>query len=367
MISGFTVFDVVVGVTGLLALIGQCLYWIIKRRLPATKLRVLEDTLSDTQSLLTTCLEEGRLGGDNAADHFQDHLNDIKKKVSDVKLELSRASTYMDHFKTMMTGLSQRIDRLCQETTTLRIPSYASINTCNQITSSERQQAELQVAASQTTDPSLAQTNGSAHPETHRPNVAPTTFSASALTPTGSEVASNNIRPSWDNGTCAPRGEAAMGVIVRAAEEQSAQPGMIIPAVSVVFAVPTNLVREDGRGDDCSLSESLLPSTKDVILPTYRLAAKRTLRRKKRLNDAVARTRAFARFLRREASMAHENVIHLDFPQETVEPNPLAFIRLAIRTPGKQTVVSSRQVGVRVCVTSASAADRWERAIKRRV
>ena len=26
--------------------------------------------------------------------------------------------------------------------------------------------------------------------------------------------------------------------------------------------------------------------------------------------------------------MAHENVIHLDFPQETVEPNPLAFIRL---------------------------------------
>ncbi|KAJ8482830.1 hypothetical protein ONZ51_g5102 [Trametes cubensis] len=294
MISGFTVFDVVVGVTGLLALIGQCLYWIIKRRLPATKLRVLEDTLSDTQSLLTTCLEEGRLGGDNAADHFQDHLNDIKKKVSDVKLELSRASTYMDHFKTMMTGLSQRIDRLCQETTTLRVQIS--------ITSSERQQAELQVAASQTTDPSLAQTNGSAHPETHRPNVAPTTFSASALTPTGSEVASNNIRPSWDNGTCAPRGEAAMGVIVRAAEEQSAQPGMIIPAVSVVFAVPTNLVREDGRGDDCSLSESLLPSTKDVILPTYRLAAKRTLRRKKRLNDAVARTRAFARFLRRSCA-----------------------------------------------------------------
>ena len=76
MISGFTVFDAVVGVTGLLALIGQCLYWIIKRRLPATKLRVLEDTLSDTQSLLTTCLEEGRLGGDNAADHFQDHLNE---------------------------------------------------------------------------------------------------------------------------------------------------------------------------------------------------------------------------------------------------------------------------------------------------
>ncbi|KAH9888347.1 hypothetical protein C8Q73DRAFT_709878 [Cubamyces lactineus] len=296
MISGFTVFDVVVGVTGLLALIGQCSYWIIKRRLPATKLRVLEDTLSDTQSLLTTCVEEGRLGGGNAAQHFRARLDDIKEKVSDVRLELSRASTYMDHFKTIMTGLPRRIDRLCQETTTIRVQIS--------ITSSERQLPGSQVAAIPTTDPSLADV--SARSETPNLNDAisagPATLGASVPVLTSSEVTSSSQCTVWDNDVCTSHREAAVGANVDAAVKRSAQPDTAMLVLSSVSSEPTSLMREDGRGDGSSLSEPLLPNTKDTILPSYRPTTKRMLHRKKRLNDAVARTRAFARFLRRSCA-----------------------------------------------------------------
>ncbi|KAI0629605.1 hypothetical protein C8Q77DRAFT_1161188 [Trametes polyzona] len=65
----------IIGVIGLLAVVCQLLYWTVQNRLPKAKLRVLEETLEETENFLTRCVEEGRLTDERKAVEFRDALD----------------------------------------------------------------------------------------------------------------------------------------------------------------------------------------------------------------------------------------------------------------------------------------------------
>ncbi|KAI0351978.1 hypothetical protein OH77DRAFT_828288 [Trametes cingulata] len=121
MVDPVTVFDIVVGVFGLLALTLQYLYLLIKARLPSSKLRVLDETLEQTQSLLDTCVEEGRLRRGNLAEDYQRRLNELKTDANQLRIETLSAKTYFEDFKNMLNGLSRRTDGLCEQVTKIRV------------------------------------------------------------------------------------------------------------------------------------------------------------------------------------------------------------------------------------------------------
>ncbi|OJT07906.1 hypothetical protein TRAPUB_1185 [Trametes pubescens] len=71
MASALDVLSTVLSIIGFLAILCQLLYWILQNKLPRAKLRVVEATLAETESLLERCVEEGRLGSGTEAAGFR--------------------------------------------------------------------------------------------------------------------------------------------------------------------------------------------------------------------------------------------------------------------------------------------------------
>lgn len=70
-VDGFGVFAGVVGVIMAIPFVWS----IVKSQLPPAKYRKLEETLSDTESLLRSVVEEGLLSSSNGVPHFRRHLD----------------------------------------------------------------------------------------------------------------------------------------------------------------------------------------------------------------------------------------------------------------------------------------------------
>lgn len=71
MSSALDVLSTILSVIGFLAILCQLIYWVLLNRLPRAKLRVVEATLTETESLLDKCVEEGRLGSGTEAAGFR--------------------------------------------------------------------------------------------------------------------------------------------------------------------------------------------------------------------------------------------------------------------------------------------------------
>ena len=76
MADRWNITDVTLAVISIVAIVLQVSFWLIKRNLPSRKVRVLEETLGDTEALLRTCMEEGRFADSNAASEFEGHLRE---------------------------------------------------------------------------------------------------------------------------------------------------------------------------------------------------------------------------------------------------------------------------------------------------
>ncbi|KAI0669459.1 hypothetical protein C8Q78DRAFT_1040073 [Trametes maxima] len=121
MTSTLDIWNTVIGILGLLSLICQLLFWIITSRLPSAKLRVLENSLKETESLLSRCIEEGRINSAAEAAQFDCRLAELRTRTSDISLETLSAKTYLDDLRNMMQGLSQRTDDVREEVLAARV------------------------------------------------------------------------------------------------------------------------------------------------------------------------------------------------------------------------------------------------------
>ncbi|KAI0364013.1 hypothetical protein BV20DRAFT_60585 [Pilatotrama ljubarskyi] len=290
MVDPYTVFDIVVGVVGLLAIALQYLHVFIKARLPSSKLRVLEETLEQTQSLLDTCVEEGRLRRGNLAADFQTRLNAVKTDVNQVRIETLAAKTYFEDLKNMLRGLSRRTDDLREQVTEIRV--QISLSSADSLNSREETEGGAHPTEQSETD---LHGERSITPDTPG---AVTNNVADALQHTVAQDA-DGITPPPANGTIALLPTTRTGAHVIAAIVSASAPtplgGTATPEVTAIDEeVPP--VGED-KEDDC-MSLSLKPLLSSDA--SKQAAATRTysIRRKKR-NEVVARTRSLGRRLRR--------------------------------------------------------------------
>ena len=74
-----------VGVFGVIPLLWVC----IRSQLPTTKLRELDETLTDTESLLRSVVEEGLLDLAHDVPHFQAHIDQYVPELNTVTFFVS--------------------------------------------------------------------------------------------------------------------------------------------------------------------------------------------------------------------------------------------------------------------------------------
>ncbi|KAI0351974.1 hypothetical protein OH77DRAFT_1523666 [Trametes cingulata] len=120
MADAFSTTDVVLAVVRILFGIVQVTLWIINRSLPSRKLRVLEETLQETESLLRTCVEEGRFVESHVAVELGGHLRGLRERANDLRVVTSGAKTYFDDIKNMIKGFSRQSNDLCEEVKDVR-------------------------------------------------------------------------------------------------------------------------------------------------------------------------------------------------------------------------------------------------------
>ncbi|KAI0364008.1 hypothetical protein BV20DRAFT_60082 [Pilatotrama ljubarskyi] len=120
MVDAFTTTDVVLAVIGTLLGLIPVTVWIIGRSLPSYKLRILEDTLQETESLLRTCVEEGRFVESQVAVQLGGHLRGLRERTNDLRVVTSGAKTYVDDIRNMIKGFSRQSDDLCEEVKEVR-------------------------------------------------------------------------------------------------------------------------------------------------------------------------------------------------------------------------------------------------------
>ncbi|KAI0351980.1 hypothetical protein OH77DRAFT_1429010 [Trametes cingulata] len=225
MASGLDIWNTALAVVGLLAIIGQLLYWIIKSRLPTARLRVLEDTLKETESLLSQCVEEGRLNNPAQAAEFHRNLGALRSQANDLRVETLSARTYADDFMNMMKGLSRRTKDLCEEVRVARAEistsSSASLQRSSEtgrtLTSPEAD-TRCSVGAESASSDSDSWRGPSIQPSPQRPSAHSTTANTSGHTglhtttssPLGEEVGLR-MMASWDSQTTLDAGTEPSG------------------------------------------------------------------------------------------------------------------------------------------------------------
>ncbi|KAI0919177.1 hypothetical protein AcV5_002162 [Taiwanofungus camphoratus] len=124
MSSAIDIWGVVAGVLGTLGLIPMVLA-MVQSQFPSTRLKVLDDTLTETTSLFRTVSEEGLLKDVDYVSQTRDRLSFMCRQAEEFRTATHCATTTLKEFKELLKGLSRKISLLCEEVKELR----ASIST----------------------------------------------------------------------------------------------------------------------------------------------------------------------------------------------------------------------------------------------
>ncbi|KAH9888343.1 hypothetical protein C8Q73DRAFT_794119 [Cubamyces lactineus] len=142
MLDAFNIWDLFIGIVSLLTSV-PIVYHCVTRQLPSRKLVTLFDTLSETETLYTSCIEEGLLK-DYEARTFSTNLSVLQRRATDIRVLVQSAKTYGDDFKNLVQGVTRRINRLCKDIKKVR--SKISTTSNRERERRQRVEAELRMA-----------------------------------------------------------------------------------------------------------------------------------------------------------------------------------------------------------------------------
>ncbi|KAI0330386.1 hypothetical protein GY45DRAFT_1323704 [Cubamyces sp. BRFM 1775] len=138
MLDAFNIWDLFIGIVSLLTSV-PIVYHCVTRQLPSRKLRALFDTLSETETLYTSCIEEGLLK-EYEARTFSKNISALRRRATDIRVLVHSAKTYGDDFKNLVQGVTRRINRLCKDIKKVR----SKISTTSNRERERRQRADAQ-------------------------------------------------------------------------------------------------------------------------------------------------------------------------------------------------------------------------------
>ncbi|KAI0691781.1 hypothetical protein C8T65DRAFT_670344 [Cerioporus squamosus] len=97
-----------IGIVAVVPLIWSC----IRNQLPTAKLRELDETLTETESLLRSVVEEGLLDPARDVPHFQAHIQQFRSSAEHFREETYMATDLSKQLAAWFDGLSTRISML---------------------------------------------------------------------------------------------------------------------------------------------------------------------------------------------------------------------------------------------------------------
>ncbi|OBZ75943.1 hypothetical protein A0H81_04133 [Grifola frondosa] len=117
--AGYDIWGVVAGVLGVLGLL-PLLSALIHNQLPSSRFKMLHDTMSETESLFRTVMEEGLLKNPSYVQQTEGRLNQMRSEVEDLRAATHRATSFVKEIRGFLHGLSREISLLCEEVKELR-------------------------------------------------------------------------------------------------------------------------------------------------------------------------------------------------------------------------------------------------------
>ncbi|KAI0351972.1 hypothetical protein OH77DRAFT_1592426 [Trametes cingulata] len=110
MLDAFNIWDIFVGIVGLLTSIPILLHY-LKKQLPSRRLRTLFNTLAETDALFTSCIGEGLLKVRQART-FRAQLSRLRGRAEAMRVQVYTARGCGDDFANLLKGMSRRINAL---------------------------------------------------------------------------------------------------------------------------------------------------------------------------------------------------------------------------------------------------------------
>ncbi|CCM03475.1 uncharacterized protein FIBRA_05608 [Fibroporia radiculosa] len=117
--AAYNIWGAVTGAAGLAATLPM-VFTAIHNQLPSAKMKVLDEILSETRSLLTSVAEEGLFSDVTFVASIEHRLSNLQCRAERYREETYCATTLTKQFKEMLTGLSRRISFLCKEVKKIR-------------------------------------------------------------------------------------------------------------------------------------------------------------------------------------------------------------------------------------------------------
>ncbi|EIW54121.1 uncharacterized protein TRAVEDRAFT_51846 [Trametes versicolor FP-101664 SS1] len=113
MPGALDVLSTVLSIIGFLAILCQLLYWILQKKLPRAKLRIVEAALAETETLLDRCVEEGRLGSGNEAAGFREVIDKLQARTNQLRIRVLSGTTFVEDLRHMLSTWSDGFDDIC--------------------------------------------------------------------------------------------------------------------------------------------------------------------------------------------------------------------------------------------------------------
>ncbi|RPD57214.1 hypothetical protein L226DRAFT_572571 [Lentinus tigrinus ALCF2SS1-7] len=117
--DGSNTFNLISAAIGMLVAI-PVVWAIIQSQLPPAKLRRLEETLTETESLLGSVIEEGLLDPMVSVPHFRSQLSTFRSSADRLREQTYMATTLRKQFAAWFGGLSSRLSVLCEQVAGIR-------------------------------------------------------------------------------------------------------------------------------------------------------------------------------------------------------------------------------------------------------
>lgn len=145
MATGYDIWGVIAGVLGIVSLF-PLLYGVLKSQLPSSKLKILDETLSETSSLFREVCEEGLLKNRDYINQTEysltlyvatlvsvastDTMARMRNQTEDLRLAAHSAHTLLQETIEWSRGLSRKIVILCEEVKLVRASVYVDTPLC---------------------------------------------------------------------------------------------------------------------------------------------------------------------------------------------------------------------------------------------
>lgn len=117
--ASYNIWGAVSGALGIIGLIPVTIA-LVHSQLPLTKLRILDKTLEETETLLTSVTEEGLFRNSNFIDLARRKLSNFHVRAECFRTDTYSAATLNQQLKEMVKGLSHGISILCEDVKVLR-------------------------------------------------------------------------------------------------------------------------------------------------------------------------------------------------------------------------------------------------------